>query len=159
MNEELKTAIVESTEPSVESAPEPLEVSTAKKVFTRNDVKKFVEVKVYLPKLYPDYEPWTFKLRLRLSKEAEERRQEMLALSATEATARASEQALDEVCDLLIELPSGFGDLKDTGQGPGHSWKSYVETAPDESSKQLLFAITEGADSLYWASISPREFR
>jgi hypothetical protein len=103
----------------------------AKKVFSRSDVK--------------------------LSREAEERRQEYLSLSAADMTVKLREQALDEICDLLVALPKGFSDLQDTGQGPGHSYRSYVETA-DPETKDILLTITEGADNLYWSSISPREF-
>jgi hypothetical protein len=131
----------------------------AKKVFNRNDIKKTVDFKVNLPKLYPDYEPWGFSMRLKLSREAEEKRQEFLSLSAVEQSAKASEEALLEVCDLLVALPTGFEDLQDTGNGPGDSWRNYVNTAPTVESRELLLAITEGADNLYWNSISPREFR
>jgi hypothetical protein len=129
----------------------------AKKVFSRSDVKRSLSVAVHLPKIYPGYEPWEFELRLKLSREAEERRQEYLSLSAADMTVKLREQALDEICDLLVALPKGFSDLQDTGQGPGHSYRSYVETA-DPETKDILLTITEGADNLYWSSISPREF-
>jgi hypothetical protein len=128
-----------------------------KKVFTRADIKRSVPVMIHLPKVYPGYEPWEFEFRLKLSKEAEERRQEYLSLSASDMTVKISEQALDEICDLMVSLPKGFGDLKDTGQGPGPSFRSYVETSDPEVRDQL-YTIVEGADNLYWQSISPREF-
>lgn len=128
------------------------------KVWTRKDAVKFVTVPLHLPKLYPDFDPWVFKMRLKLSSEAEERRQTYLALSASERTSRIDEQMLDEVCDLLVSMPTGFGDLQDTSNGPGHSFKSYVETsAPDE--KILLSKIVEGVSNHYWAFLMPREFR
>ncbi|MEP6756384.1 MAG: hypothetical protein ABJA67_12845 [Chthonomonadales bacterium] len=131
---------------------------SSKKVFSRNEIRRSVEVAVHMPELYPGFEPWVFKFRLKLTKEAEERRQEYLSLAAAQMTLKLSEQALDEVCDLLAALPTGFSDLKDTGQGPGHSFRSYVETA-DSEAKDLLLQIVEGADNLYWQKISPREFR
>lgn len=134
------------------------DVPKRKKVFTRADIKKTIDFKVHLPRLYEDYEPWGFKLRLKLSKDAEERRQEYLSLAPVKQTAQASQHALEEVCDLLSELPTGFSDLVYDGQSAGSSWKGYVESATGEA-KDLLLAITEGADNLYWASISPREFR
>lgn len=134
------------------------EYKKPKKVFTRSDIKKTVKVGVILPKIYPDYEPWEFDFRLKLSKDAEERRQEYLSLSPAEITSRSGEQTLDEVCDLLVSLPKGFDDLQDTGNGPGHSWRNYIETAPPDA-KELLMTITEGANTLYWQAIAPREFR
>lgn len=132
--------------------------TSKKKVFTRANITRSVKVSLCFPKLYPDYEPWTFEFRLKLSQEAEERRQQYLSLAASLMTVKLHEQALDEVCDLLVSLPTGFGDLQDTGQGPGQSFRSYVETSTAEMKDQLLL-ICEGADNLYWQSISPREFR
>lgn len=130
-----------------------------KKVFSRADIKKHVEVKVVFPKLYKDYEPWGFKFRLKLSAEAEDRRQEYLSLSASQRLVKVTEQALDEVCDLLVELPTGFEDLMSTGKGPGHSFRSYVETATDPDMKDFLAMLVEAADSAYWGAITPHEFR
>jgi len=141
--------------PTEEVAP----AAPKKKVFSKSDVKRFVEASVILPSLYPDFEPWVFKLRLKLSSEADKRRQEYLSLSASKRAVKANDQVLDEICDLLLELPSGFDDLKDNGQGPGASWRAYVETTTDPIARQLLDIVTEGADSLYWNSILPREFR
>ena len=147
-----------STDDEAEAPKPTVPLVTPKKVFSRNDVVRAVKVFVHLPKLYPGYEPWGFELRLKLSQEAEERRQEYLALAPTEATVKLGEQNLDEICDLLVSTPSGFSDIKDDGKGPGSSFRNYVETA-DAEAKALLMQIVEGADNLYWASISPREFR
>lgn len=130
-----------------------------KKTFTRNDIKRTIDVSVVFPKIYPDYEPWGFKMRLKLSREAEERRQTYLSLAAVEQTAGITEQALDEVCDLITELPTGFGDLMETGKGPGASFRSYVTTATDPDMKDFLAMVVEAADSAYWGAITPREFR
>ena len=153
--------------PTVGTLPEPPAKSqqleekkeAPKKVFTRNDVKRFIEAPLVFPAIYPGYEPFVFRMRLKLSREAEERRQQYLSLSAAEVTARTSEQALDEVCDLLTELPTGFGDLRDTGQGPGPSFRSYYETTTDPDVKEFLRLVVEGADSFYWGAVAPREFR
>lgn len=129
-----------------------------KKVFTRADIVRSVPVDIVLPSLYPDMEPWGFILRLKFSQDAEERRQEYLALVPTEQTVKADEQNLDELCDLLVSTPTGFGDLKDDGRGPGSSFKTYVQTS-DSVTKDMLHTIVRGAISLYWRKISPQEFR
>lgn len=130
-----------------------------KRVFTRADIVRSVPVKVVLPFLYEDFEPWVFDFRLKFSQDAEERRQEYLALVPSEQTLKLDEQNLDEVCDLMISTPQGFGDLQDTGQGPGASFKSYVQTTTDPVTKDMLMTVVKGAISLYWRKISPQEFR
>lgn len=136
-----------------------LEVAPPKKKFTRSDIRRTIDIEINMPRLYEGYEPWGFKLRLKLSAEAEERRQEYLSLAASEQVVGLSLRNLDEVCDLLTELPTGFDDLKQDGKGPGSSFRSYVETCEDPAMKDLLFQIVEGVDTVYWATISPREFR
>jgi hypothetical protein len=135
--------------------------TTAKKtkVFIRSDVKRGLKISVHLPFLFEGYEPWVFSMRIKLSEEAEERRQEYLALAPSEQTVKFPEQALDEVCDLLTGLPTGFGDLQDNGKGPGPSFRSYVETTSDAEAKDLLYKIVIGASNLYWMQVTPREFR
>jgi len=130
-----------------------------KKVFNRNDIKRTIDLQIVFPKIYPDYEPWGFKFRLKLSREAEETRQQYLSLAAAEQTAKITDQALDEVCDLMAELPTGFSDLVDLGKGAGHSFRSYVTTATDPDMKDFLAMVVEAADSAYWGAITPREFR
>lgn len=130
-----------------------------KKVFNRNDIKRSIELSIIFPKIYPDYEPWGFKMRLKLSREAEERRQIYLSLAATRQTATMSEQALDEVCDLITEMPTGFSDLQATGKGHSDSFRSYVTSATDPDMKDFLAMVVEAADSAYWGAITPREFR
>lgn len=131
----------------------------AKKIFSRNDIVRSVKFSVHLPGLYPDFEPWGFELGLKMSADAEERRQEYLALSAAEQTIKEDEQQLDELCDLLRAMPTNFGDLQDTGMGPGPSFKSYVMTAEDPAVKEVLFNVIRGAMTLYWRKMSPHEFR
>jgi hypothetical protein len=150
---EVEPKAVNPQEVEAEAQPKP------KKVFSRSDIKKHIEVKVIFPKIYPDYEPWEFHMRLKLSTEAEDRRQEYLSLSASQRMVKVSEQALDEVCDLLVDMPTGFSDLESTGKGPGHSFRSYVETATDPSMKDFLYMLVEAADSAYWGAITPLEFR
>lgn len=162
MSEEITTAEVGTPQTSpVEAKPPVASVSTptkSKRTFTRSDVVRSVPVEVFLPTLYPDFEPWGFNLRLKMTADAEERRQEYLALSPTEQTVKEAEQNLDELCDLMLSAPTGFGDLKDNGKGPGSSFKEYVMTS-DEETKDMLFTIVRGAITLYWRKISPQEFR
>lgn len=141
----IKQAIAEAQQP-------------AKKVWTRGDVVRHIGVSVVLPSLYPNFEPWEFDLRLKLSQEAEERRQEYIALSAAQMTVKENDQNLDDLCDLLISAPRGFDDLKDDGRGPGSSFKDYVTTSPPDVRAQLD-NIVQGAITLYWRKISPQEFR
>jgi hypothetical protein len=130
----------------------------ALKTFTRRDVKRTVDVEIHFPNLLPGFEPFGFKFRLALSREAEEARQEYLDLPAGERTDKESAQALNEVCDLLTELPAGFGDLRDLGRGPGFAFRSYVETAEPDA-RPMLDMIVRAADTGYWGKIMPREFR
>lgn len=136
-----------------EEAPAP----APKKVWTRKDVVRSVKLGVTLPTLYPDLEPWLFEMRLKLSVDAEERRAEYLALSPSDQTVKEQEQNLDELCDLLVAMPKGFGDLVDNGSGPGSSFKDYVMSS-DETTKQTLFTIVRGAINLYGRKTSPHEF-
>lgn len=128
-----------------------------KKVWTRAQVVRSVKCPVILPALYPDVDPWVFDMRLKLSVDAEERRAVYLALSPSEQTVKEQEQNLDEVCDLLNTMPTGFGDLKENGMGPGPSFKDYVMSS-DEATKQTLFTIVRGAINLYQRKTSPHEF-
>lgn len=130
----------------------------AKKVFSRKDIVKSVDVKVHLPDLYPGYEPWCFKFRLKLSGEADERRQEYFALSPAKQTEQHSERILDEVCDLLVELPTGFAELDKPASDPGRTFRQYVESS-DNHARAILDTIVEGANTRYWQIVSPREFR
>lgn len=153
---ETKTQDAQEAPVSQEQGQE--ETSTPRKVFTRKDVVRNIEVKIALPALYPDFDPWTFKLRLKMTSDAEERRQEYLALSPTEQTLKETEQNLDELCDLIVAMPTGFGDLQDNGQGPGSSFKDYVQTATAEQ-RPILDSVVRGAMTLYWRKTSPQEFR
>lgn len=156
LNSEPQETVIAAVPPA--PLPTTIDPPTPKKIWTRDRTVRSVEVGVALPTLYPDYEPWTFNLKLQLSVDAEERRQEYLSLSPSEQTIKLKEQALDEICDLLVSIPTGFGDIKDTGRGPGESFREYVNTA-DAEAKTMLLTIVEGADTLYWRAISPREFR
>lgn len=140
-----------------EKAKEEASVPVPKKVWTRSDIVRSVKLGVTLPALYPNVEPWIFEMRLKLSVDAEERRADYMALSPSEQTVKEQEQNLDELCDLLMSLPKGFGDLVDNGQGPGNSFKDYVMLS-DETTKQTLFTIVRGAVNLYGRKTSPHEF-
>lgn len=144
---------------TVETPPTEIEVlPKKKKVFSRSNVVRHVLCQVELPELYPDFEPWSFKLRLKLSQDADERRQEYMALAPTDRLVKERDQNLDELCDLMLAAPKGFDDLSDNGSGPGDSFKEYVNTS-DEATKNMLLNIVEGAITLYWRKLSPREFR
>lgn len=142
------------------SAPKDVLVADpkTKKIWSRDDIKRSIKFKLHMPDLYPDFQPWGFNLRLKLSGDAEERRQEYLGLSASEQTVKEGEQNLDEICDLLVKLPTGFGDLQDLGTAPGVSFKSYYDSS-DESTKEFILNIVRGAVGCYWRKISPYEFR
>lgn len=142
----------------VEKKPTEAPAAPVLKTFTRRDVKRTVDVAIHFPNLLPDFAPFEFSFRLGLSREAEERRQEYLDLPAAERTDRENQQALDEVCDLLVELPKGFGDLRDLGKGPGFAFRSYIETA-DAQDRPMFDMIVRAADTGYWGKIMPREFR
>lgn len=157
MSNEINTADLGPTEDNSPKSAQQPSTAVPEKGFTRDTVKKHLVVKVCLPALYGDHH-WDFKLRLKLTGEAEDRRQQYLALSAFERTQKWNEQVLDEVCDLLLALPRGFDDLKDNGRGPGSSLREYVETAPEDA-KETLYTIIEGASQLYWARSLPQEFR
>jgi hypothetical protein len=160
MSDEAKDPFEGESKPQVQVEAKPAVDPTAKKVFTKADIKRFFTIKVALPFIYTDFAPWEFDLRLKLSGEAEDRRQEYLALGQSQQTVKLSEQALDEICDLLVNPPRGFGDLLVGGSiNPGTAFRKYVETETDEATKALLLTIVEGASNLYWGSILPREFR
>lgn len=154
-----------SEEPKAEVASEE---AKPKKLFNRKDVKRFVPVDLALPFLYPldEYEPFGFKFRFALSRKMEENKQEYLSLSAMEQTEKEFEQALDEVCDLLVTLPTGFDFSEMTGGGnsipdiqAGNYFRQYVESTTDTDAKQQLEAIVKQASIQYWNSITPRPFR
>ncbi len=146
--------------PTPQTTPKVEEIIPAipKTLFTRAAVTRSVPVHIHFPGLMPDLAPFKFNLRLKLSADAEERREEYMALSATEQTVKNSEQQLDELCDLLTKLPSGFGDLESNGGTPGESFKSYV-LGSDPATKDFLFNTVQGAMTLYWRKLSPHEFR
>lgn len=156
MSEENKGVLAteRKSEPTTTSTTEP------KKFFTRRDVKRYVPISLYFPTLYPDYEPISFKFKLALSSEVEKQKESYLALSATEQTKDEFKQALDEVCDLLIELPEGFGDLTEVkGEPPATTFRRYVEETTDPDALFFLKKIVVGADGQYWNTIFPRLFR
>lgn len=150
------TVVDEASFQALPTAPPPV---PKKKVFTRNDIRNSIIVGVELPKMYEGYDPWMFELRIKLSNEAEEKRQKHLSLAPALQLEKANEQYLNDLCDLLVSLPTGFGDLKDNGRGPGASFREYVETCPNPAMKDLLYQISEGAVNLYWRTILPVEFR
>jgi hypothetical protein len=131
-----------------------------KRVFSLNDVKRVVQVDVTWD-LYPDYEPWVFKFRLMLSKEMQAKREEWLALPQAEAASpeKWRKEILDEICDTLVDIPAGFGDITNAVLDPGTVWRNYVERINDPEQKETLYKIMETANNGYWAKVSPRIFR
>jgi hypothetical protein len=113
-----------------------------------------------------DLEQIGFTFRLQLSKDAQLRREKWLGMTAQERTARVDEQILDEVCDLMIDEPTGLEDFpappdgEGTGKGSvGQRMRAYYTETTDEDAKFLLRQILEAADNSYWAAVTPREFR
>jgi hypothetical protein len=136
-----------------------------KKVFTLNDVKRVIEVPIHWPAIYPGYEPWVFKFRLALSDEMEKKRQEWMGM--TDAEANAAEKfrstVLEQICDLLVEHPTGFGDLGNPeslpSQSPALVFKSYVTNAKDPEQKETIYRILIAAYNGYWGRALPQSFR
>jgi hypothetical protein len=143
------------------------EQKAALKLFTLADVNRVVTVPVHWPHLYPGFAPWVFKLRLALSDKMQKKREEWLALPIGESSEKDKfrEECLDEICDLLTDVPTGFGDLKDPrfgqpGQNPGSVFRNYVTaaTSQDGETKETIYKIIEAVSNSYWSRVSPREF-
>jgi hypothetical protein len=136
------------------------EGQTPLKIFSTTDVVRQVRCVVHLPKLYPGYQPWEFLFRLQLSSEMQKQRERFLGLAAVEREKQGLDQAVDEVCDLLLAEPTGFADFpgQDSGKPLKERAKEYVTSQTDEQVRLTLKIIYEGASLLYWNSISPREF-
>jgi hypothetical protein len=134
----------------------------AKKVFNpRNGgFPAFVPISLALPFIFEDYEPWTFKLRYKLSADAEKRRQKHATLAPAKKAEMIDERNLDELCDLLVELPTGFDGLKEVqGQKPGDTFMNYVKTISDPNGKAIVMQVVGGALDHYWGKLMPQEFR
>lgn len=134
----------------------PENTSEAPKVFTRKDVRRTVPVSLHFPQLMPGI-VFGFEMRLKLSQEAEDNRQEYLSLSQADQTLRQNDQNLEELCDLLVKYPTGFGDLNKE-LGPKEAFKDYVKNA-DPEARAFLDNLVQGAINMYWRKISPQEFR
>lgn len=158
--QELKPTVIDHTTVD-EATPKPEVQPTVEpeKVFTRNAIVRTIPIRLIFPKIYPGFKPFVFKLGIKLSKAAAEQREQYLALSAQEATERYAEQCLNEVCDLLREMPEGFGDLQPVGRGPGDAFRSYVTTTTDPDGRDFLDLVCIGAATVYWNSIAAHEFR
>lgn len=131
-----------------------------KKRFSRGDIKRIITVKIHWPSLYPDYEPWVFKLRLILSPEMQRKREDWLGLTPAERNSKdkVREEVLGEVCDLLADKPEGFEDWPDDGRGPGVQLREYYNSVTDPEGKEIVYSIIEAASNGYWAKVLPREF-
>jgi hypothetical protein len=131
------------------------------KLFTLKDVKRVIEVSVIWPTVYPGFEPWSFKLRLALSKELEAERQEFLGLPESEAReqTRYRKLVLDQMCYLLTEAPTGFGDMQANGlQTPGATLRDYVEAIKDPDQLETVYRIIIAANNGYWNRCAPQSF-
>jgi hypothetical protein len=136
-------------------APAPRE----KQFFSRSAVPPTLEIKIGLPDLFPDWEPFGFEFGYALSRECEQRREKYMAMAVADRVAKRDEQALDEVCDLLRGQPVGFGDYTPiVGQTPGQSFRSYVEHTTDPDARLIVNKVVNAAEVLYWDKITPREF-
>lgn len=162
--------VIDTPQPKINSTvetPSTPQPPIGKKLWTRADVKRFVPVAIHLPFLYDteeEFEPWEFKLRFALSKEQDDKREEFLSLSAFEREGKYAKNALDEVCDLLLELPTGFGDINPEGLtvGPhnaGAIFRSYIEGTTDPDARKQLDEIVLAVSNQYWGVIAPRPFR
>lgn len=140
--------------------PEDSKPAPALKLFTLSDVKRVVEVPVTWPSMYPGFLPWEFEFRLALSKEVDKARQTFLGLPEEEARDQKRYRALilDQVCDLLVRLPTGFGDLQDNGQAPGVVFRQFVEGITDPDQQETVYRITFAANNGYWNRCSPQSF-
>lgn len=123
-------------------------------LFTVADIPDSVPVSMHFPKMFPGKKPFEFQLRMELSKEAKERRAKFSALSAAERTERERAQAVDELCDLLVEPPKGFGDFPAQAQGE----TLYDVALRYFNQKPLLQQIAEAANTAYYNTVLPREF-
>jgi hypothetical protein len=130
------------------------------KLFTLNDVKRVVEVPVKWDSMYPGYEPWGFKFRLALSKEVEKARQTFLGLPEDEANNKETYRTLilDQICDLLVDVPTGFGDMQSDGRSAGDTLKAYLEGIVDPDQKETVWRILITANNGYWTRCSPQSF-
>lgn len=164
-----------------DAAPEPVIESNTKtqdekggtkeakplEVFTLKSVVRVITVTLHWPALYPNHASWVFKFRLALSDAMQKKREEWIALPVGQSSekGRYREEALDEVCDLLTDLPEGFGDIRSAeygsaGQDPGSVFRNYVNRAAmqDPETKETIYRIVEAANNGYYAKVSPREF-
>lgn len=135
------------------TAPEaPDAASPARKIFTRKDSRPTVTVSVYT-RMYEDFAPFVFEFRLSLSREQKEKREQWLSLSAVDNLAKAQREAIEEVADLLVREPEGFGDFPVSERPLRERAIEYF------SSDEFLGNVAEAANTLYYNKILPREFR
>jgi hypothetical protein len=151
------TATLEAPQ-TVEAAPQ----ETPKLVFDPRGggFPSFVTVPLCLPFIFENYEPWVFKLRYKLSADAEKQRQKFATLAPAKKAEQMDNRNLDELCDLLVELPAGFAGLTEVqGQKPGETFKKYVLSVSNPEARAILFTIIGGALDHYWGKLMPQEFR
>lgn len=126
--------------------------------FTRKTVPRSIIITVGLPKLLPDLK-FTFKLRLALSKEIQDATQKLVGRPQAEIDAAQKTATLDEVCDLLQDVPTGFGDWPtDDNRAPGLVLHDYVTQTNDPDARFILDTLISGVNRAYWGTVAPREF-
>ncbi len=81
--------------------------------FNKAGVITQLDVKFSLPRQYPDVK-FLFPMRLQLSREAQAAQQQFLALGDDDRTARQHAHNVEQLADLLIEVPSEFDDFRQT---------------------------------------------
>lgn len=149
------TAEMSEAQSDEQSVPE----EAPKKMFTRETHVPIVKVKLAMPDLLPGYEPFEFDCRLALSAEMDEKRQEFLSQSIYDQTVGEDVEALKELCDVLVSVPRGFGDIQEIpGLSAGDAFKQYIEHAPSHQ-RDLLNRIVTTAMGTYWRMVTPRIFR
>lgn len=132
--------------------------AAAPPTFTRNNVPRSIVITVGLPKLLPELK-FTFRLRLALSKEIQDAAQKLVGRPQAEIDAAQKTATLDEVCDLLQDKPTGFGDWPhDDNRAPGLVLRDYVTSTSDADARFILDTLISGVNRAYWATVAPREF-
>jgi hypothetical protein len=150
-------------------APHTKEVITndppAKKRFSIRKPPRGMKITVSWPRLLPGYEPFVFRLRLALSEDMQKKQEEWAALPADKLAAQQKGQILEEICDLLVDHPTGFDpeeyDYANPGD-PGNVLRSFVAAVTglgaDPDAKFIVEGIVRAANNGYWDTVAPRSF-
>lgn len=122
-------------------------------------------IRVHMPGLLPEHEPFVFILRITFSEHMQKKRDAFLMLAPVKQVEVEDEEILNEVCDLLAQDPTGFGDYSpvtaEVGLGsPGNKFRAYYKAAEKASPQAFAIVklIARAANNIYWANVTPREF-